>query len=136
MRQINPYLTFDGQAEDAFNFYKSVFGGELNGIMRWGDNPQGEGFSDEDKKKVMHTALPIGDSALMGSDFVGMPGQEFSAGNNLTVAITPDSRDDADKLYAGLAEGGKSTMPMQDAFWGGYFGALIDKFGIQWMLNI
>ena len=134
MRQLNPYLSFNGQAEGAFNFYKSVFGGEFNGIMRWKDNPQCEGFSDEDKNGVMHVSLPIGNSVIMGSDSVKTMG-EVTSGTNFQVAISPDSREDADRLFAGLSEGGKATMPMSDMFWGDYYGSLTDKSGIQWMIN-
>ena len=134
MRQLNPYLSFNGQAEEAFNFYKSVFGGEFNGIMRWKDNPQCEGFSDEDKNGIMHVSLPIGNSVIMGSDSVKTMG-EVTSGTNFQVAISPDSREDADRLFAGLSEGGKATMPMSDMFRGDYYGALTDKFGIQWMIN-
>jgi PhnB protein len=135
MTQLNPYLTFDGNAEAAFKFYTSVFGGELNGIMRWSDNPDCGEFSEADKNRVMHTALRVGDSVLMGSDSISGFGQKFVAGNNFTIAITPESREHADRLYAALSEGGNAPMPMQDAFWGGYFGSLTDKFGIQWMIN-
>jgi len=135
MTKVNPYLTFNGQTEEAFNFYKSVFGGEFPGLMRWRDNPQCEGMTDADKNKVMHVALPVGDSVIMGSDYVGGMGEEFTAGNNFTVAITPDTREEADKLFNGLSAGGKVFMPMGEAFWGGYFGAFVDKFGIKWMIN-
>jgi PhnB protein len=135
MTQLNPYLSFDGNAEAAMNFYGSVFGSELAAVMRWGDNPQCESFSDADKNKVMHTALPVGDSMIMASDFVGMPGQEYTAGNNFSIAISPDSREDADRLFAGLSEGGTVSMPMTDMFWGGYFGSFTDKFGVQWLIN-
>ena len=134
MTKLNPYLSFNGQAEEAFNFYKSVFGGEFNGIMRWSDNPQCSEFSDEDKNGVMHIALPVGDSVIMGSDSVKSMG-EVVVGTNFQVGITPDSRDDADRLFAGLSEGGTAMMPMSDQFWGDYFGALKDKFGIQWLIN-
>ena len=135
MTKVNPYLTFNGKTEEAFNFYKSVFGGEFPGLMRWADNPQCEGMTDADKNKVMHVALPVGDSVIMGSDYVGGMGEEFTAGNNFTVAITPDTREEADKLFKGLSAGGKVFMPMGEAFWGGYFGAFVDKFGIKWMIN-
>src|SRR3954467_1142253 len=107
MTKLNPYLTFDGNAEEAFNFYKSVFGNDLEGIMRWKDNPQCEGMSESDKNKVMHAALKVGDSIIMGSDFVSMNGEEFQRGNDSSVGITPDSRDDADRLFAGLSDGGQ-----------------------------
>jgi len=135
MTQLNPYLTFDGNTEEAFNFYKSVFGGDFEGIMRWKDNPQCEGMSEADKNRVMHVALKVGDSIIMGSDFVSMNGEKFQSGNNFSVAITPDSRADADRLFEGLSKGGQPVMPMTDMFWGGYFGAFADKFGVKWLIN-
>ena len=135
MTQLNPYLSFDGTAEAAFNFYKSVFGGEFASIMRWRDNPQCEEFSENDKNGIMHVALPVGDSVIMGSDSVGAMGPELVAGNNFTVAISPDSREESDRLFNELSAGGEPTMPMQDMFWGGYFGCLKDKFGTPWMIN-
>lgn len=135
MRKLNPYVSYDGNAEEAMNFYKSVFGGEFDAVMRWGDNPQCEGFSDADKNKIMHVALTVGDSVIMASDALGLPGQEYKGGNNFCIGITPDSREDADRLFAGLSEGGSAEMPMQDMFWGGYFGSLVDKFGVRWLLN-
>jgi PhnB protein len=135
MTKINPYISFDGNTEEAFNFYKSVFGGDFPAVMRWADNPQCEGMSDADKNKIMHIALPIGDSVIMGSDFVSMSGEKYTDGNNYTIAISPDSREEADRLFAGLSEGGKVVMPMTDMFWGGYFGAFGDKFGIKWLIN-
>ena len=134
MRQLNPYVSYNGQCEEAFNFYKSVFGGEFRGIMRWSDNPQCEGMADDEKNGVMHVALEVGDSIIMGSDSVKSMG-EVTPGTNFQIAITPDSREDADRLFAVLSEGGTAMMPMADQFWGDYFGALTDKFGIQWMLN-
>ena len=133
MRQLNPYLSFNGQAEEAFNFYRSVFGGELT-MMRWGDNPHSADFSDEEKKGVMHVSLPVGDSVIIGSDWIESMG-ELARGTNFQVAVFPESRDDADRLFAGLSEGGKVMMPMADQFWGDYFGSFTDKFGIQWMID-
>ena len=134
MTKLNPYLSFNGKAEEAFNFYKSVFGGEFTGIMRWSDNPQCSEFSDEDKNGVMHIALPVGDSVIMGSDSVKSMG-EVTAGTNFQITISPESREDADRLFNGLSTGGTPTMPMADQFWCDYFGALKDKFGIQWLIN-
>jgi PhnB protein len=135
MTQINPYISFDGNAEEAMNFYSSVFGTKLATVMRWSDNPQCADMAASEKNKVMHAALPIGSSVLMASDSIGMPGQEYTPGNNFTIAIGPDSREEADRLFAGLSEGGKTDMPMQDMFWGGYFGSLTDKFGVRWLIN-
>jgi len=133
--QINPYISFDGNAEEAMNFYSSVFGSDLATVMRWKDNPQCADMPEAEKNKVMHAALPIGDSMLMASDSVGMPGQEYTPGNNFTIAVGPDSRDEADQLFTALSEGGKADMPMTDMFWGGYFGSLTDKFGVRWLIN-
>ncbi|MEP7076281.1 MAG: VOC family protein [Acidobacteriota bacterium] len=136
MANINPYLTFKGNCEEAFNFYKSVFGGEFATIMRMGDGSGGMEVPDAAKNQIMHVALPVGDTAmLMGSDAMEGFGPPFNAGNNFSVAVGPKSKEEADKLYNGLAAGGTQTMPMADAFWGAYFGMLVDKFGIQWMVN-
>ena len=135
MTQLNPYVSFNGNAEEAFNFYKLVFGGDFEAVMRWGDNPQCAAMSDADKNKIMHIALKVGDSVIMGSDFVPMGGEEYKDGNNYTVAIAPDSREEADRLFVGLSAGGKVVMPMSEMFWGGYFGAFGDKFGVKWMIN-
>lgn len=143
--KINPYLNFDGTCEEAFNLYKDIFGGEFtgNGIMRFGDMPpqeDGQPISDEVKNRVMHVALQIGDDTLMGSDI--MPGMcnsdgglEFRRGDNVIISISPDSREDADRIYEALSKGGKATNPMQDQFWGDYWGMLVDKFGNEWMIN-
>lgn len=138
MAAINPYLTFDGKAEEAFNFYKSVFGGEFPAVMKFGEMPGCEEMqlSDSDKGKIMHIALPIGDgNVLMGSDhFEGM-GPGLTIGNNFGVAIDAKSKEEADTLFNGLSEGGTVTLPLADAFWGAYFGMFTDKFGINWMVN-
>jgi PhnB protein len=137
MTALIPHLYFDGECEAAFNFYREVFGAQMQGPMRWGDNPMCEQFTDEDKKKVMHVSLDLGGAGLMGNDFVpAMAGQQYVPGNNFAVSIIPDTREEADRLFARLSEGGKAVMPMQDMFWGGYFGALADQFGISWMLNV
>jgi PhnB protein len=135
MAQLNPYVSFDGNAEEAFNLYKSVFGGEFPAVMRWGDNPQCAEMSDADKNKIMHISLPVGDGVIMASDHVGGMGEEYKPGNNFAVAIAPSSREEAERFFAGLSEGGKDAMPMQDMFWGGYYGHVTDKFGVRWMIN-
>lgn len=142
MTNINPYLSFDGNAEKAMTFYKSVFGGEFpGGVMRWGDMPgcdEGDTkLSDADKGKVMHMALPISDgNVIMASDSLKSFGPKLQKGNNVTVALGPPTREEADRLFAGLSAGGNVQMPMADAFWGGYFGSFEDKYGINWLINV
>ena len=143
--KLNPYLNFDGQCEEAFSLYKELFGGEFAGncIMRFGDMPPQEGgepLPEEAKNRIMHVALQIGDDTLMGSDIMpGMcnsdGGKEFRRGDNVIISISPDTREDADRIYAALSESGKQTFPMQDQFWGDYWGMLVDKFGNEWMIN-
>ncbi|WP_300598458.1 VOC family protein [Niabella sp.] len=136
MAKLNPYLNFDGNAEDAFNFYKSVFGGEfVGGVMRIGDAPGSENLSEEDKKRVMHVALPVGGDLLMASDIVPSMGHKLTVGNNNYISIFPESREEADRLFNALSQGGKIEMPMADQFWGDYFGSFQDQFGIGWMIN-
>ena len=135
MIQLNPYLSFNGNAEEAMNFYAGAFRSQLATVMRWSDSPQCEGMSDADKNKVMHAALPVGDSTIMASDFVSMQGQEYRAGNNFSVVIGPETREEADRLFSALSEGGNVTCPMMEMFWGGYFGSFTDKFGVSWLIN-
>ena len=138
MSVINPYLNFNGNTEEAFNFYRSVFGGEFASVMRFGEMPGCEEMQlpEEAKNKIMHVALPIsGKNILMGSDSIEGMGPALNFGNNFGIAISPESKDEADRLFAGLSEGGNVTMPLADAFWGGYFGMFTDKFGINWMVN-
>ena len=136
---INPYLTFNGTCEDAFNFYKSVFGGEFPYVGRFKDMPPMEGqppMSEEVGNMIMHVSLPIGDGTiLMGSDSSAEWGHATTVGNNFNISINAKTREEADRLYQGLAEGGKQTMPMNQTFWGSYFGMLTDKFDIQWMVS-
>lgn len=137
MRTINIYLTFNGNCEEAFNFYKSVVGGEFNYIGRFGEMPKDENYQvpEEDENKIMHIGLPMGNTVLMGSDTGGGWAPNFLQGNNFSVSISPDSKEEADKLFTGLSEGGQVTMQMEDTFWGAYFGMFTDKFGINWMIN-
>lgn len=135
---INPYLTFNGNCEDAFNFYKSIFGGNFPYIGRFGEMPPMEGMPvpDSEKNKIMHVSLPIGNnSILMGSDSSEAFGHANVQGNNFSISINATSQNEADKLYNGLSNGGKQTMPMNKTFWGSYFGMLEDQFGIQWMVS-
>ncbi|AQX84372.1 VOC family protein [Elizabethkingia sp. HX WHF] len=136
MPKLNPYLNFDGKAEEAFNFYKSVFGGEFLGdIHKMGNAPGTENLSEEAKNRVMHIALPIGSDLLMASDIVPEFGQSLQLGNNNYVSIFPESREEADKLFKGLSDGGTIEMPLEDQFWGDYFGCFTDKYDVKWMIN-
>lgn len=134
--KLNPYLNFDGKAEEALNFYKSVFGGEFRGpIMRVGGAPETENLSEEEKNRVMHIALPIGDDLLMASDIIPSMGHKLIEGNNNYISLFPESREEADRIFQALSTGGSVEMPMQDQFWGDYFGSFKDKFGVNWMIN-
>ena len=134
--QMNPYINFNGTAEEAFNFYRSVFGGEFATVMRFGDNPQCAEMAEGDKNKMMHIALPIdGGGMLMASDAVESVGQTLRQGNTFYISLSPQTHEDADRIFGGLSDGGKVEMPMSDMFWG-YFGCFTDKFGVQWMLNV
>ncbi|MBZ4190403.1 VOC family protein [Niabella beijingensis] len=137
MTKLNPYLNFDGTAEAAFNFYRSVFGGEFlgGGIMRMNTAPGTEQLPEEEKNRVMHVALPVGDSVLMASDIVPSMGHKLTVGNSNYISIFPESREEADRLFKELSEGGKVEMPLADQFWGDYFGSFEDKFGVYWMIN-
>jgi PhnB protein len=137
MATTNTYLTFNGNCEEAFNFYKKVFGGEFTYMGRFGEMPQDENnqMQESDRNRIMHVSLPIGKSVLMGSDTGGEWATSFQPGNNFSISITANSKDEADKLFNGLTEGGQVTMPMDNTFWGDYFGMLTDKFGINWMMS-
>lgn len=137
MATINTYLTFNGNCEQAFTYYKSVFGGEFNYMGRFGEMPESEEYpiSDAEKDKIMHVSLPIGNSILMGSDTGGEWATSFVVGNNFSISITAESKTEADQLFMGLSEGGLVTMPLAKTFWSEYYGMLIDKFGINWMIG-
>ncbi|WP_149244138.1 VOC family protein [Dyadobacter sp. 32] len=136
---INPYLTFNGNCEEVFTFYKSVFGGEFQHVGRFGEMPEQEGgqaLTDELKNRIMHISLPISpETVLLGSDTFGAWADQLIVGNNFSISITTDSRENADRLFVGLSAGGQVTMPMNKTFWGSYFGMLTDKFGINWMIS-
>lgn len=136
MVTINPYLNFMGNTEEAFNFYKAVFGGEFILFQRFRDVPGGEKMKESDQEKIMHISLKLGkDNVLMGTDALESMGQSLSPGNNFYISVSPESEKEAEELFAKLSAGGKITMPLDKAFWGAYFGMLIDKYGIQWMIN-
>lgn len=138
MATVNIYLTFNGNCRQAFDFYKSVFGGEFPYIGTFGEMPPQEGkqLSEQDKNRIMHVTLPISkETMLMGSDTAEEWSSGVTAGNNFSVSINADSKDEADTLFGGLSEGGIITMPLADTFWGAYFGMFTDRFGINWMVN-
>ncbi|MCE3281926.1 MAG: hypothetical protein K0Q66_663 [Chitinophagaceae bacterium] len=135
MARINPYLIFNGNTEEAFNFYKSVFGGEFEGIMRFGDSPEKDKVTPGYEDKILHVALPVGDTLLMGSDPPDKWHDTVKAGNNINLSYTASSEAEVDEKFKALSEGGTVFMPVGKTFWGSYFGMLRDKFGIQWMLS-
>lgn len=133
---MHPYLNFDGKAEEAFNFYKSVFGGEFLAVYRMSEAPGTENLGDDERNRLMHISLPINEhTILMASDIVPSMGHTLTEGNNMHISLQPSSREEADKLYDGLSAGGKIEMPIGDTFWGAYFGSFKDKYGIYWMIN-
>lgn len=141
MASVSTYLNFLRNTEEAFNYYKSIFGGEFygNGIMRFSDIPPVEGqppLKEEDKNLVMHVELRIlGSHTLMGTDAPESMGFNVNFGNTVYINLQPDTRAETKKLFDKLSAGGKVEMEMQDMFWGDYFGSCTDKFGVQWMFN-
>jgi len=137
MATANIYLTFNGNCEEAFKFYKSVFGGEFPYIGRYSDMPQDSGICPPgDLNKVMHISLPISsETVIMGCDAGETPDNPFVQGNNFAISVNTASREEADCIFCGLAASGDVTMPLDTTFWGAYFGMLTDKFGINWMVS-
>lgn len=136
--KISPYLNFDNKTEEAFRFYEKALGGTLTEIHRFGSMPSQEGFelTPEQKALVMHVGLELPDGqVIMASDMITGMGPTRVVGNNISISVHPDSRQDADRIFSALAEGGTITMPIADQFWGDYFGSLTDRFGINWMVN-
>ena len=139
MTTVNIYLNFNGNCEEAFNFYKSIFGGDFTYLGRFEKVPESEGMPpmpDSMKNKILHIALPISkETVLMGSDIGGEWAPEFRQGTNFSISANTDNKAEADRIFAGLSIGGIITMPMAIAFWGDYFGMCTDKFGVNWMVN-
>jgi PhnB protein len=136
MALINPYINFNGNAEEAFTFYKSVFGGEFAKIMRFKDLSSPDfTVSENEANKIMHIALPIGNNILMGNDIPEIMGRVDENENRSKISISAESKEEADKLFKGLSEGGKIEMPIADSPWGSYFGMFRDKYGIEWMVD-
>lgn len=136
MALINPYINFNGNAEEAFTFYKSVFGGEFAKVMRFKElsNPEFP-ISEEEGNKIMYIALPIGKNILMGNDVPEIMGQVNENENRSKIAISAESLEEAKKLFNGLSEGGNIEMPFAESTWGSHFGMFRDKFGIEWMVD-
>jgi len=139
MAHVSTYLNFAGNTEEAFQFYKSVFGGELTDIQRFGEMPPQEGMpplGEKEKNMLVHIALKItGSHVLMGTDAPESMGFKLNMGNNMHIMLEPDTREETKKLFDALSAGGKVDMALQDMFWGAYFGSFSDKFGTQWMVN-
>jgi len=136
MALINPHINFNGNAEEAFNFYKSVFGGAFAKIIRFKDISSPEfPIPENEANKIMHIALPIGNSMLMANDVPEFLGRVSENENRSKIFVSAQSREEADKLFNGLTEGGKIEMPIGDSPWGSYFGMFRDKFGIEWMVE-
>ena len=140
MARVSTYLNFPRTTEEAFTFYQSVFGGEfIGGIHRFSDIPPQEGapqLSEEDKNLVMHVVLPIlGGHMLMGTDAPESMGFSVTNGNNVYINLEPDTREETERLFEMLSQDGKVEMPLQDMFWGAYYGSCTDKYGVQWMFN-
>lgn len=136
MVTINPYLNFNGETEEAFKYYQSVFGGELSEINRFKDMPDAENIPEQDREKVMHVSLPIGKgNVLMGSDIMGSMASNFKLGNNFYISINTQSREETERIFKELSRGGKIEMELEETFWGSYFGMFTDKYGINWMVD-
>ena len=136
MPLINPHINFNGNAEEAFNFYRSVFGGEFAMIMRFKDmaSPDFQ-VPEHEANKVMHIALPIGPNVLMGNDVPEIMGRTNENENRSKIAISAETKEEADHLFNGLSEGGTVEVPISDSPWGSYFGMFRDKYGIEWMID-
>ena len=136
MPQINPHINFNGNAEEAFNLHKSVFGGEFAKIMRFKDLANDDfPVSEKEANKIMHIALPIGKNILMANDVPEILGRTNENENRSKIAISAESKEEADKLFNGLSAGGQIEMPIADSPWGSYFGMFRDKYGIEWMVD-
>jgi PhnB protein len=137
MRVANPYLNFDGNTEEAFNFYRSVFGGELLGLLRFRDFADNAmGVPEQDLDRIAHVALPLGEgNILMGTDVVSSFPKPLNVGNNFYIHVEAESGDEADRLFAALAEGGQVEMELQGTEWAEKYGSCVDRFGVQWMVS-
>ena len=137
MKAVNPYLNFSGNTEEAFNFYRSVFGGEFLGVLRFRDfGESGMRVSEGDQDKIAHIALPLGkDTMLMGTDALESHGRTLMVGNNVYFNLEAESDEEADRLLNALSAGGRTEMPLQKTEWAEKYGSCVDRFGVQWMVN-
>jgi PhnB protein len=135
MTRLYTYLNFPGNTEEAFNLYKSVFGGEFNSVVRFKDMPmEGAKLSKADENKIMHIGLPVGQGMLMATDALESMGFKVIKGNNSYIMVQVDTKAEADRIFNALSAGGKVEMPMGDQPWGDYYGSFWDKYGIGWMV--
>lgn len=136
---VNIYLIFNGNCREAFDFYKNIFGGEFSQLSTFDEMPPQEGMPsirEEEKNRIMHLSLPISEeTVLMGSDTGGEWQKDFKQGNNFSVSVNADNKHNAERIFKELSKEGKVSMPMEKTFWGGFFGMLTDKFGINWMVS-
>ena len=132
---LNTYLFFDGNCREAFEFYRSVFGGEFQIVRTFGQGPAEMGIPEAEKDHIMHVSLPVGSNVLMGPDNCSAFGPAPVAGSNFAISISGRSKEHCDEMFAKLSDGGTVKMPLQEMFWGSYFGNWTDKFGINWMVN-
>ena len=132
---LSTYINFDGNCREAFEFYRSVFGGEFAVMETFRNGPGDMGMPEDELDNIMHVSFPIGSSVLMGSDMPSTFGPPVKQGNNFSISYGATSREESDDLFGKLAKGGTVSMPMQDMFWGSYFGSCTDKFGINWQIN-
>lgn len=136
MVTVNPYLNFSGNTEEAFNFYKSVFGTEFSTLVRFKDAPGGDKMQPADQQKIMHVSLPVGNGVvLMATDMLESQGHTLKPGNNFSLSINTESEEEGIRFFNKFSAGGKVDVPFEKAFWGAYFGMVNDKFGIKWMIN-
>ena len=135
VQSVNPYLHFPGNTLEAFEFYRSVFGGEFPMVLRFRDFPGNMGAPDAAADRIAHIALPIGQNVLMGTDVIGDQVDAFTVGNNSYIVLAPDDADEAARLFDGLSAGGRIEMPLQATEWAEQYGILVDRFGVQWMVS-
>lgn len=135
MLNIHPYLNFPGNTLEAFQFYKSVFGGDFSVIMRFRDTAEAARVPAEHLDKIMHIALPLGQSVLMATDALPEMGHHLKNGNNFHISINPESKQEAERIFKELSDGGQVNVPFQKESWGEYFGMFTDKFGMNWMVS-